>query len=69
MGKTRGPKNRNGCESKIDLDIDPSGYNGIVSNNNWSVTINQLCLEVFTERRIRLCGDSKQTQFRKSCTK
>ena len=42
MGNKKGPTNcKHGCKSKfyIDLDIEPSGDNGIVSNNNWSVTI------------------------------
>ena len=42
MGNNRGSKNcKHGCESKfdIDLDIEPSGDNGIFSENNWSVTI------------------------------
>ena len=43
MGDRQGPTNlKHGCKSKldIDLDIDPSGDNVIVSENNWSVTIN-----------------------------
>ena len=43
MGNKLGPTNfKHGCESKIDIDleIEPSGDNGIVSENNRSVTIN-----------------------------
>ena len=43
MSNKKGPKNlKYGCKSKsdIDLDINPSGDNGIVSKNNRSVTIN-----------------------------
>ena len=42
IGDRQGPtKTKHGCKSKldIDLDIDPSGDNGIVSKNNRSVTI------------------------------
>ena len=42
MGDIKGPtNNKHGCMSKldIDLDIDPSGDNGIVSENIRSVTI------------------------------
>ena len=42
MGNKQGPTNlKHVCKSKldIDLDIDPSGDNGIVSKNNRSVTI------------------------------
>ena len=42
MENKRGPTNRkHGCDSKFNIDIyiDPSGDNGIVSENNLSVTI------------------------------
>ena len=42
MGNKQGPTNlRHGCKSKFDIDpeIDPSGDNRIVSENNLSVTI------------------------------
>ena len=42
MGNKQGPTNlKHVCKSKldIDIDIDPSGDNGIVSENNRSVTI------------------------------
>ena len=42
MGNMQAPKNlKHGCKSKLDIDleIDPSRDNGIVSENNRSVTI------------------------------
>ena len=42
MRNKQGPTNiKHGCKSKldIDLDIDPSGDNEIVSEKNWSVMI------------------------------